>query len=260
MTWARIKAADGQILGGIVADQRLSPMAGIGGGPAGPAVSMQGATLLAPCVPGKFIGLWNNYHAAAARNGWAAPTHPLHFLKPVTCVVGDGADVVLPQAAGRVVFEGELGIVIGTRCHTATEAEAEAAIFGYTCVNDLTSVDILNADPAFAQWTRAKGFDGFGVIGPVVVPGLDWRDLTIRTLVNGRERQSYPASDMIFSPPQIVRHLSRDMTLMPGDVIAVGTSLGTRPVKPADQVTVSIEGIGSVTVTMLADPNAVSGA
>jgi 2-keto-4-pentenoate hydratase/2-oxohepta-3-ene-1,7-dioic acid hydratase in catechol pathway len=149
-----------------------------------------------------------------------------------------------------VIFEGELGVVIGTPCRNASLAEAEAAIFGYTCINDLTSLDILNADPAFAQWSRAKGFDGFGVIGPSIATGLDWRDLTIRTLVNGRERQSYPASDMIFSPAEIVQHLSQDMTLMPGDVIAVGTSLGVRPVKAGDVVAVEIDGIGSAEVTL----------
>jgi 2-keto-4-pentenoate hydratase/2-oxohepta-3-ene-1,7-dioic acid hydratase in catechol pathway len=149
-----------------------------------------------------------------------------------------------------VIFEGELGIVIGTPCRNASAAEAEAAIYGYTCINDLTSLDILNADPTFPQWSRAKGFDGFGVIGPRIVAGLDWRDLTIRTLVNGRERQCYPASDMIFSPAEIVHHLSQDMTLMPGDVIAVGTSLGVRPVKAGDVVAVEINGIGTAEVTL----------
>lgn len=194
--------------------------------------------------------MWNNYHASAERNGWAIPTHSLFFLKPASSIVGDGAEVVLPTSAGRVVFEGELGIVIGSSCQAASVAEAEAAILGYTCVNDLTSLDILNADPGFPQWTRAKGFDGFGVIGPVIATGLDWRELTVRTLVNGRERQAYPARDMILSPSEIVNLLSQDMTLMPGDVIAVGTSIGARLVKGGDVVSVSIEGIGAVTVTM----------
>lgn len=254
MAWARIRTADGSVVSGIVADAHLRPMAGLGSDmPAGAPIPVEGATFLAPCTPSKFIGLWNNYHASAARNGWTVPTHPLYFLKPASSVAGDGATVVLPQSAGRVVFEGELGIVIGAVCHNATEAEAEAAILGYTCINDFTSLDLLNADPAFAQWTRAKGFDGFGVIGPVIATGLNWRDLTIRTLVNGRERQAYPAADMILSPAEIVRLLSQDMTLTPGDVIAVGTSIGTRPVKAGDVVCVTIDGIGSVTVTMQVD-------
>jgi 2-keto-4-pentenoate hydratase/2-oxohepta-3-ene-1,7-dioic acid hydratase in catechol pathway len=229
----------------------IHTMAGLGSiTPNGTPIPLEGARLLAPCVPTKFVGLWNNYHAAAARNGWAIPTHPLYFLKPASSIVGEGAEVVLPQAAGRVVFEGELGIVIGAPCHRATEAEADVAIFGCTWINDLTSLDVLNAVPAFLQWTRAKGFDGFGLIGPVIATGLNWRDLTIRTLVNGRERQAYPASDMILSPPEIVSLLSWDMTLLPGDMIAVGTSIGVRPVKAGDLVSVAIEGIGTVTVTL----------
>lgn len=251
MAWARIRTADDKIVTGSIQGDMLQPRAGLGSTiSAGAPIPLQGSTLLAPCVPSKFIGLWNNYHAAAERNGWAIPTHPLFFLKPASSIVGDGAEAVLPPSAGRVVFEGELGIVIGSPCTAASVAKAEAAILGYTCVNDLTSLDILNADPAFPQWTRAKGFDGFGVIGPVIATGLDWRELTVRTLVNGRERQSYPASDMILSPPEIVRLLSQDMTLVPGDVIAVGTSIGARPVKGGDVVSVSIEGIGAVTVTM----------
>jgi len=251
MAWGRIQTADGRTLSGMLTDTGLQPMTGFASTtPAGPVEALDGATLLAPCQPGKFIGLWNNYHAAAEKNGLAIPAAPLWFLKPDSSVVGHGATVTLPPQAGRVIFEGELGVVIGTPCRNASLAEAEAAIFGYTCINDLTSLDILNADPAFAQWSRAKGFDGFGVIGPSIATGLDWRDLTIRTLVNGRERQSYPASDMIFSPAEIVQHLSQDMTLMPGDIIAVGTSLGVRPVKAGDVVTVEIDGIGSAEVTL----------
>lgn len=251
MAWARIRTADEETVTGIIQGDMLLPRASLGSTiPAGAPIPLQDAALLAPCTPSKFIGLWNNYHASAERNGWAIPTHPLFFLKPASSIVGESAEVVLPPSAGRVVFEGELGIVIGSPCKTASVEEAEAAILGYTCVNDLTSLDILNADPAFPQWTRAKGFDGFGVIGPVIATGLDWRQLTVRTLVNGRERQSYPAADMILSPPEIVRLLSQDMRLMPGDVIAVGTSIGARPVKGGDVVSVSIDGIGAVTVTM----------
>lgn len=251
MAWGRIQTADGRILSGILTETEVQPITGFAGSiPAGPAESRLGSTLLAPSLPGKFIGLWNNYHAAAERGGLAIPAEPLWFVKPGTSVVGHGATVTLPPQAGRVVFEGELGIVIGTPCRNASPDQAEAAIYGYTCINDLTSLDILNADPAFTQWSRAKGFDGFGVIGPAIVTGLDWRALTIRTLVNGRERQAYPASDMIFSPDRIVQHLSQGMTLMPGDVIAVGTSLGVRPVKAGDVVAVAIDGIGTAEVTL----------
>ncbi len=254
MNWARMMIADGRILTGILGEGSLEPRAALGATePAGAPVATEGARLLAPTVPGKFIGLWNNFHAAAERNGWGRPTHPLYFLKSPESVVGPGAEVVIPPDIGRVIFEGELGIVIGRRCHGADVADAEAAILGYCCVNDITALDLLFSDGSFPQWTRAKGMPGFGPIGPVVATGLDWRQLGVRTLVNGRERQAYALSDMILPPPEIVRLISRDMILEPGDVIACGTSLGARPVRPGDRVEVVIEGIGSLGVTMAGD-------
>lgn len=165
---------------------------------------------------------------------------------------GPGAKVNLPPAAGRVIFEGELGIVIGRHCKNITSQEAEAAIFGYTCINDITALDVLNADPSFMQWTRAKSFDGFGVVGPAIETEVNWQDLSIETLVNGRVRQAYPASDMILPPAEIVSRLSQDMTLNHGDLIACGTSLGARPIKPGMEVEVAIEGIGRVRITVTA--------
>jgi 2-keto-4-pentenoate hydratase/2-oxohepta-3-ene-1,7-dioic acid hydratase in catechol pathway len=201
-------------------------------------------------VPGKFIGLWNNFKAAAERNGLDTPAHPLYFLKPASSLAGPGATVSLPADIGRVLFEGELGIVIGKTCNTVSESEAADAIFGYTCINDITALDILTEDPSFPQWTRAKGYDGFGVIGPVIKTDVNWEELTVKVMVGTRERQSYPANDMIMPPAQIVSKLSQDMTLSPGDVIACGTSLGARPIKAGQEVTVVIDGIGNLPVTI----------
>lgn len=253
MKWARAKTTDGTEITGVVIEDQLHPRKGLGSDQeAGDPVELSDVTLLPPVVPGKFIGLWNNFKAAAEKNGHAHPDHPLYFFKADTSLSGPGASVELPDAAGRVVFEGELGIVIGRTCKNITEAEAENAIFGYTCVNDLTSLDVLNAVPSFPQWTRAKSFDGFGVVGPVIETDLAWQDLTVTVLVNDRERQSYPASDMILTPPRIVSLLSQDMTLNKGDLIACGTSLGARPVKAGMSVEVSIEGIGRVSVLLTA--------
>jgi 2-keto-4-pentenoate hydratase/2-oxohepta-3-ene-1,7-dioic acid hydratase in catechol pathway len=253
MKWARGKTGAGEIVTGVIEGGALHPRAGLGSEEtAGEAVALSALTLLPPVVPGKFIGLWNNFKAAAEKNGNDHPTHPLWFLKADTSLAGPGAEVALPESAGRVVFEGELGIVIGATCKDATEEAAAAAILGYTCVNDFTSLTVLTADPSFPQWTRAKSFDGFGVIGPVIETDVDWAALTVTVTVDGRERQSYPAADMILSPPEVVRLLSRDMTLNPGDVIACGTSLGARPVKPGQMVEVVIEGIGALPVTMVA--------
>lgn len=250
MKWARGKTGDGRELTGVIMDDMLHPRVALGSEQsAGDPIPLADVSLLAPVTPGKFIGLWNNFKAAAEKGGMAHPAHPLYFFKADTSLTGPGGTVVLPTSAGRVLFEGELGIVIGKTCKDVSIVDAEDAILGYTCINDFTSLDILNADPSFPQWTRAKSFDGFGVVGPVIETDIDWRDLTIKVLVDGRERQSYPAADMILPPAQIVSALSQDMTLNPGDVIACGTSIGARPVKPGMVVEVVIEGIGTVGVT-----------
>jgi 2-keto-4-pentenoate hydratase/2-oxohepta-3-ene-1,7-dioic acid hydratase in catechol pathway len=147
-----------------------------------------------------------------------------------------------------VVYEGELGIVIGRAISNASESEAAEAIFGYTCVNDITASDIIARDKTFAQWARAKSFDGFGPFGPVIATGLDVNALHVRTELNGKERQNYPLNDMIFSPALLVSLLSRDMTLLPGDLICCGTSLGVGSMKePVNTVSVTIDGIGTLT-------------
>ena len=252
MKWARGKTGDGQVVTGVIEGETLHPRAHLGSeAAAGDPMALSELSLLPPVQPGKFIGLWNNFKAAAEKGGHAHPEHPLYFFKSDGSICGPGAEVALPEAAGRVLFEGELGIVIGQTCKDITPEEARAAILGLTCINDFTSLDILNADPSFPQWTRAKSFDGFGAVGPVIETEIDWAALTIQVLVNGRERQSYPASDMILAPEVIVSCLSRDMTLNPGDLIACGTSLGARPVKAGMAVDVVIEGIGTLGVTMV---------
>jgi 2-keto-4-pentenoate hydratase/2-oxohepta-3-ene-1,7-dioic acid hydratase in catechol pathway len=145
---------------------------------------------------------------------------------------------------GKVFYEGELGIVIGKKVSHATLDEARAAIFGYTCVNDVTAFDLLNRDASFAQWTRAKSFDTFGVFGPWIETELDLDNASVFTRINGRERQNFKISDAVFSPYEIVQHLSQDMTLYPGDLIACGTSLGALPMKPGTEVEIEVSGIG----------------
>ena len=202
-------------------------------------------TALLPCIPGKLIGLWNNYHAQATKQGLSIPAEPLWFIKAASSYCAHEQPFTVPASYdGRVVYEGELGLVIGKTCKNISVDEAVDAIFGLTCVNDVTALDLLTRDASFAQWTRAKSFDTFGIFGPVIATGLDWKTLSVRTLVNGRERQNYLCSDMIFSPAQVVASLSREMTLHPGDVIACGTSLGVLPIKPGTVVEVSIDGIG----------------
>ncbi|MDI3305648.1 MAG: fumarylacetoacetate hydrolase family protein [Acetobacteraceae bacterium] len=215
--------------------------------PTGESVALSAVALLPPVRPVRFIGLWNNFHELAAKQGNAIPTEPLYFLKSPGSIIGPEAAIRPPAGyTGKVVYEGELGIVIGQTCANVTEEEAAAAIFGFTCVNDVTALDLLNADPSFPQWARAKGCDTFGPVGPGIATGLDWSQLRIRVALNGRERQNYPASDMILPPARIVSLISREMTLQPGDLIACGTSVGVLPMRPGMVVEVTIEGIGTL--------------
>ncbi len=213
----------------------------------GETLPLAGATLLTPCQPTKMVALWNNFRALAEKLGQAIPPEPLYFLKGNNAFHPHGAPIRVPPAyAGKVVYEGELGVVIGKRTRAICEAEADVHIFGYTCINDVTAAELLFKDASFAQWTRAKSFDTFGVFGPVIATGLDPLGLTIRTVLNGAERQNYPVADMIFPPAKLVSLISHDMTLEPGDVIACGTSIGVGSMKAGSEVSVIIDGIGEL--------------
>ena len=207
-------------------------------------------TWLPPCAPGKIIGLWNNFRAAAEKNGWATPAEPLYFLKSPDSATGHLQTIPVPAAyAGRVAYEGELAVVIGRRARAVAVADAAAHIFGYSCANDVTAIELLHRDPSFPQWTRAKSFDGFAALGPCIETDFDPAVATLRTVVAGRERQNYALSDMFFNPAELVSRLSQDMTLEPGDVILCGTSLGVLPMKAGSTVEVSIDGIGTLSNT-----------
>jgi 2-keto-4-pentenoate hydratase/2-oxohepta-3-ene-1,7-dioic acid hydratase in catechol pathway len=201
-----------------------------------------------PCAPTKMIALWNNFHEAAAKFGLAIPEEPLFFLKSANSFCPHNATIPAPKSySGKVLYEGELGIVIGRQGRDIPVDQAASHIFGYTCVNDVTAYELLKADPSFAQWTRAKSFDGFAPFGPVIATAVDPAALVVRTLVNGKERQNYPVRDMIFSPGQVVSLISRDLTLFPGDVISCGTSLGTGSLPIGSTVDVIIDGVGRLT-------------
>lgn len=215
--------------------------------PTGRTVAAAAVTVLTPTAAGKMIALWNNFHALAAKLGNPVPAEPLYFIKANNSYLATGQVIRSPRSyRGKVVYEGELGIVIGKTCRAVTEDEARAAIFGYTCINDVTAAELLNRDATFAQWTRAKSFDTFGVFGPVIATGLDPTTLSVRTVLNDQERQNYPVADMVFPPARLVSLISQDMTLDPGDVIACGTSVGVGSMKPGSVVTVTIDGIGTL--------------
>jgi 2-keto-4-pentenoate hydratase/2-oxohepta-3-ene-1,7-dioic acid hydratase in catechol pathway len=215
--------------------------------PSGRTVARGEVQLLMPVQPTKVIALWNNFGELRAKLNLAYPEEPLYLLKSPNSWSVHDAPIPLPRGGGKVAFEGELGIVIGKRCSAVTEDEAMAFVFGYTCANDVTVADILFRDASFAQWTRSKGLDGFCPIGPVVATGLDPATLVVKTLLDGQVRQHYPISDMTFSVARLVSRISLDMTLLPGDVILCGTSVGVGSMKPGSLVEVEIDGIGRLT-------------
>lgn len=212
----------------------------------GQLLALADVKLLAPTQPSKVLALWNNFGQLAAKLGLAAPPEPLYLIKSPNTYLNPGETIRKPRCDGKVVFEGELGIVIG---ETATGVAIEQAmdhVFGYTCGNDVTLADIIGRDASFAQWVRAKGFDTFLPFGPAVVTGLDPATLTVRTSLNGEVRQDYPISDMRFSVAQLVSLISQDMTLLAGDIILCGTSVGVGSMKSGSTVEVEIAGIGTL--------------
>ncbi|PCE22928.1 2-hydroxyhepta-2,4-diene-1,7-dioate isomerase [Paraburkholderia acidicola] len=247
-TWMRFMSSDGGVVFGRVENGYLHEYDSLDQPvPTGAVLSLRTLTPLAPCAPGKVVALWNNFHALAAKLDKPVPSHPLFLLKPPGSVIGSGEAIRRPaHYAGKIAYEGELGIVIGRRCRDATVDEAAAAIFGYTIVNDVTAADLLNENPHFPQWCRAKGFDTFCCMGPAIVSGFAWRDARVVTTLDGVERQNYPLADMVFTPAEQVSLISQDLTLEPGDVIACGTSLGVGSIRDGATVTVSIEGIGTL--------------
>lgn len=216
----------------------------------GETLSLKDVTLLAPCEPSKIVAMWNNFHELAEAQNLTPPEFPFYFIKPKSCVSHHGSEIIHPEGYdGRLIYEGELGVVIGKTCKNVSREEAANYVLGYTCVNDVTAIHLLFKYEAFPQWTRAKSFDGFGVIGPCITELDNPDSLVIRTLVNGEERQNYPVADMFFSPLDLVSLISGDMTLEPGDVIACGTSLGVKTMKPETTVDVVIDGVGTLTNT-----------
>ncbi|HEY3677684.1 MAG TPA: 2-dehydropantoate 2-reductase [Bradyrhizobium sp.] len=219
-----------------------------GAKPNGEKVKLADVQVTTPCTPSKMICLWNNFHQLAAKNDFAQPKEPLWFLKAPNAYWPANKPIERPATyAGKIIYEGELGVVIGRKCFNVSEAEAGDYIFGYTCVNDVTAVDLLRKDKSFEQWARAKSFDTFGVFGPVIETGADPMKLSVKTVLNGKERQNYPVADMFFPPHKLVAAISKDVTLMPGDIIACGTSLGAGTMGDAHNVVeIVIDGVGSL--------------
>lgn len=247
--WVRFETADRNVGFGTLHDGQIAEHRGdMFGAPeaTGRVFTLDAVKLLRPMQPGKVIALWNNFTALGDKLGLAAPTDPLYFLKAPNSFADPGDAILQPRSKGKVVFEGELAIVIGKTASGVGEADAMAHVFGYTCVNDVTEAEVLNRDASFTQWTRAKGMDGFCPLGPAIATGLDAAKLVVRSTLNGELRQNFPIADMRFSVAQIVSLISNDMTLDPGDAILCGTSIGVGSMKPGSNISIQIEGIGTL--------------
>jgi 2-keto-4-pentenoate hydratase/2-oxohepta-3-ene-1,7-dioic acid hydratase in catechol pathway len=241
-----------EVLYGVLEEEKLYPVRGSIFGRFSvrkTGVPIGSVTILPPVEPTKIVGLGRNYRAHSRELGHPVPDEPLLFLKPPTALNGPNGVILYPAMSARVDYEGELGVVIKKEAHGLGEGEdVSAYILGYTCVNDVTARDLQSKD---VQFTRSKSFDTFAPIGPCIATGLDPTDLSVKTFLNGQLRQSSSTRQMIFPVPLLVRFISQVMTLCPGDIIATGTPAGIGPMHPGDRVDVQIEGIGTLSNTVM---------
>jgi 2-keto-4-pentenoate hydratase/2-oxohepta-3-ene-1,7-dioic acid hydratase in catechol pathway len=250
--WARFRHKRevhfGQLEGGTIkvfeGDLFSSPKA------TGDTVALADVELLTPVEPSKMVALAHNLHPLIEKTNGSVPDEPMYLLKANSSFHPTEKPIRRPNAYnGKIIFEGELGLVIGKTCRDVPVDKALDYLFGVTCINDVTSIEILNKSPIMQQWVRSKAADTFGVMGPVVATGLDPNALTIRSVLDGEERQNYSVTDFVFAPAEIISHISGDMTLLPGDVIACGTSVGAGSMKPGSVIEIIIDGVGTLTNT-----------
>jgi 2-keto-4-pentenoate hydratase/2-oxohepta-3-ene-1,7-dioic acid hydratase in catechol pathway len=206
-------------------------------------ISLAEAVLLVPVRPSKIVCVGRNYREHATELGHDVPVEPLIFLKPPSALLPPGGEIRRPKISQRVDHEGELGVVVARTCYKVRpDEDVRPCILGCTCVNDVTARDLQEKD---GQWTRAKGFDTFCPVGPVVSDEVDpWAGATVEARVNGEVRQHGTTRDFIFALDAVIRHISQCMTLLPGDLISTGTPQGVGPLLAGDVVEISVAGVG----------------
>ncbi|WP_440069068.1 fumarylacetoacetate hydrolase family protein [Streptosporangium sp. OZ121] len=250
MRIARFSTGEGVGFGVVEGGPGEEFISGISGHPFGPIqftgerYSLSQVRLVAPMLPSKVVAIGKNYADHAQEMGGEVPDEPLVFLKPSTSVIGSGEAIAYPTTLSqRVDYEGELAVVIGRLCREVPRERAHEVIFGYTCANDVTARDLQKKD---VQFTRAKGFDTFCPLGPWIQTELDPSDVGIVTTVNGEIKQDSRTSKLMYDIPALIAHVSAVMTLIPGDVILTGTPEGVGPLSVGDEVSVFVEGIGTL--------------
>jgi 2-keto-4-pentenoate hydratase/2-oxohepta-3-ene-1,7-dioic acid hydratase in catechol pathway len=201
--------------------------------------------------PSKIVCVGRNYRAHAQELGNTVPSEPLIFFKPPSALISAGDPIVIPSGVGRVDFEGEIAVVIGSQARSIVAEDAWSHVAGVAPLNDVTARDLQRSD---TQWTRAKGFDTFCPLGTVVpIQEVDLGALGVETRVNGEVRQSAPASHMVFDVPFLISYISGIMTLNAGDVIATGTPDGVGPLQSGDEVVVALHGVGEIRNPVVGD-------
>ncbi|NLM78889.1 MAG: fumarylacetoacetate hydrolase family protein [Ruminococcaceae bacterium] len=248
MRYVRYAHGDVQYWGMLLTDDLIQPLTAapyLRGVPLGQPVPLKAVRLLAPCEPGKIVAIGKNYRDHIEEFDSAVPETPIIFIKPSTSVNDPGSPIILPppEISRQVDYECELAAVISRTAFHVSAAEAKDYILGYTCLNDVTARDIQARD---GQWIRAKGFDGFAPIGPLVTDEVDPGHLTIRTRLNGKVKQESSTANQIWPISELIAFITTCMTLLPGDVVSTGTPAGVGPMQDGDDVIVSIEGIGAL--------------
>lgn len=211
--------------------------------PTGKSIPLATAKLLAPATPTKIVCVGLNYadHVKESQSSNVIPQEPVLFMKPLTALIGLDDTIISPRSSQRVDYEGEIGVVIGSRCSHLAPKEIASHIFGVTCVNDVTARDLQKKD---LQWTRGKGFDTFCPAGPLLVTGLDYLNLNVTSRLNGETKQSSNSRNMIFTIPELISFINNIMALLPGDLIVTGTPEGVGAMQDGDVVEVEVEGVG----------------
>jgi 2-keto-4-pentenoate hydratase/2-oxohepta-3-ene-1,7-dioic acid hydratase in catechol pathway len=248
MLRGRIKVSENEILEGVIEEASFFPHSSLESGHHvfGKSIPLEDCAWLPPSEAKQFISVCNNSRSAMDRYDLSLPSHPLYFAKPASSFAAHGEEITIPANMGRIVAAGELGIVIGRTCRRIDTNAAADFIQGYTCVGSITAIEVLSDDPGFAQWTRAKGLERFTPFGPHISTELDPDTFIVEAFINGQQFQRSMASDLIFSPWELVSKISDDLTLSPGDVIACGASVGYRAVGHGDVLEIAVSGVGTL--------------
>lgn len=256
MLIARYRAGDA-IYHGLLEDDRLHRLAGSpydGIERTGTVDRLAHVRLLAPVEAPRIFGVGLNYVLHIEESGSRTPTVPLLFMKPSTTVSGPGDAIIYPREAREVHFEAELAVVIGRAGRRIPIDRALDHVLGYTCANDVSERVIQRSEMDQGSLLISKGFDGFCPLGPVIATGLDPSGLQLGARVNGVTKQQSSTADLLFAVPQLVSYLSSAISLQPGDVIITGTPSGVGPIVPGDSVDIWVEGVGTLTNHVVAEP------